>query len=328
MLTLGIETSCDETSVALLKGTSILADRIYTQTMHEGFGGVVPEIASRAHIRKIDALCDAVVAESRIDISEIDLIAVTDGPGLAGALLVGISFALGLHCARGIPITGVHHLDGHISAIALEYPALRPPFLALVVSGGHTALYTVLEWGVYALLGQTIDDAAGEAFDKVGKMLGFSYPAGRAIEECARHYGGGDLIAFPRARLAGHELDFSFSGLKTAVKYFLADKTAEFLETNKARICASFQLAVVEALTRNVAAALRASGLLCVAVVGGVACNGALRAQLRAELGETSVFFPSPKLCTDNAAMIAMAGQGMALGGRLRFPSCQPSRPL
>jgi N6-L-threonylcarbamoyladenine synthase len=236
MITLGIETSCDETSVALLREGALLASRIYTQELHAAFGGVVPEIASRAHIQKIGLLCDAVLKESGCGPADIDLIAVTDGPGLAGALLVGISFALGLHCARRIPITGVHHLDGHISAIALEHPQLACPFLALVVSGGHTALYRVKEQGVYECLGQTIDDAAGEAFDKVGKMLGFAYPAGRAIEECAARYSGNDLVIFPRARIDRNELDFSFSGLKTALKYFLAGNTSDFIAQNKARI--------------------------------------------------------------------------------------------
>lgn len=328
MITLGIETSCDETSVALLRGTTILANRIYTQELHAGFGGVVPEIASRAHIRKIDVLCDAVMAQGNLTLCDIDLLAVTDGPGLAGALLVGISFALGLHCAHKIPITGVHHLDGHISAIALEHPSCTCPFLALVVSGGHTALYRVEEPGVYTVLGATIDDAAGEAFDKVGKMLGFAYPAGRAIEICARQYTDSPSITFPRARVDGRELSFSFSGLKTALKYFLAGKTAEYIEQNKPLICASFQQALIGALVHNVVAALRTSALKRVAVVGGVACNQALRTALQDAVGEAAVFFPAPQLCTDNAAMIAIAGAQMARMGRTRFPSCQPSKSL
>ncbi len=327
MLTLGIETSCDETSAAILDDAGVIANRIYTQEIHARFGGVVPEMASRAHIQKLDPLCRALLAEYRIDVRDLELLAVTDCPGLAGALLVGISYALGMHCGLGIPITGVNHLEGHIASALLEHPDLSFPFLALVVSGGHTALYQVNDFGSYRLFGRTIDDAAGEAFDKVGKLLGFPYPAGRAIEQEAARYAGDRPIPFPVARVNASALDFSFSGLKTAVKYYCVKQNAEFIERNKPLICYSFQRALIESLVQNAAKAAKQSGLRRIALVGGVACNGALRAALREAFGE-NVFFPSPRLCTDNAAMIAKAGYENVKRGGARTPSMRPSASL
>jgi N6-L-threonylcarbamoyladenine synthase len=328
MLTLGIETSCDETSAALVHDHSgIIANSIYTQDIHARYGGVVPEMASRAHIQKVDRLCEAVLHEAGLRPRDLDLLAVTDRPGLAGALLVGVSFALGMHCGQAIPITGVNHLEGHIASVLLEHPDLAFPFLALVVSGGHTALYQVTDFGSYRLFGQTIDDAAGEAFDKVGKMLGFAYPAGRAIEQEAARYAGDDVISFPIARVQASEFHFSFSGLKTAVKYYVQKHGMEFAQRNRPMICYSFQKALVDSLVRKTCAAARASGLRAVALVGGVACNGALRTALRDEFGD-ALYFPSPGLCTDNAAMIARAGYENVKRGVSRFPSMRPSAPL
>jgi N6-L-threonylcarbamoyladenine synthase len=327
MKTLGIETSCDETSIAVLDDGSILVNEIYSQQAHTAFGGVVPEIASRAHMEKIDALCQSAFKKNGLGPRDIDLIAVTDCPGLAGALLVGISFALGLHCAYGIPVAGINHLEGHISSIFLEHPGIAPPFLALVVSGGHTSIYKVDNFGGYSCLGRTIDDAAGEAFDKVGKLMGFAYPAGRAIEEEAARAPTAPLISFPVAKPASSRLDFSFSGLKTAVKYHLRDKDRHYIEENRPLICASFQKAVVDALVGNVGEASRQTGIETIAVVGGVACNTYLRARMRAAFGE-SVFFPSPTLCTDNAAMIARAGYDRARRSAVRFPRMAPSAQL
>jgi N6-L-threonylcarbamoyladenine synthase len=328
MLTLGIETSCDETSIALLDGQDVLANEIYSQEIHAAFGGVVPEMASRAHVAKVDALCSAVFTQTGITPQRLDLVAVTDGPGLAGALLVGISFALGIHCGHGTPITGVNHLEGHIASIFLGNPDLAFPFLCLVVSGGHTTLYRVDDFGRYTCLGKTIDDAAGEAFDKVGKMLGFKYPAGRAIEaEASRAPAEASCISFPTARVSSSPLDFSFSGLKTAVKYFLRDEGPDFIRDNRPLICKSLQTSIVSALVANASAAARQFGLETIAVVGGVACNGYLRERIR-EAFNGRAFFPPPVLCTDNAAMIARAGFERARRHMLRFPRLAPSAGL
>ena len=327
MLVLGLETSCDETSVAVINNGKIIANKIYTQEVHSQYGGVVPEIASRAHIRKIDRLCAAVLTEYNFTCRDLDLCAVTDSPGLAGALLVGISFALGLHCSTKIPLIGVNHLEGHIASVMLEHPQLSFPFLALVVSGGHTAIYQVEDFGMYRCLGKTIDDAAGEAFDKIGKLLGLPYPAGRDIENLALLHTTKETIDFPVARLSTKGFDFSFSGLKTAVKYFLADHDSQFIEQNKPLICFSFQRAAVDSLVKNICAASEQTGIRRIALVGGVACNRSLRRTLKSIFGDT-VFFPSPSLCTDNAAMIAKAGYENFSRGTQRFPVMSPSGSL
>jgi N6-L-threonylcarbamoyladenine synthase len=328
MITLGIETSCDETSVAILDNEKIISNVIYSQIEHSMYGGVVPEIASRAHLEKIDRLTSAAFSETKLTIPDIDLIAVTDSPGLAGALLVGLSFGLGLNKSWGIPITGVNHLEGHIFSAMLEHPDLQFPFLALVVSGGHTALYKALDIGCYECLGQTVDDAAGEAYDKVGKMLGFAYPAGRAIEEETQNAAEEKSnLSFPVARLPLNSLDFSFSGLKTAVKYYLADKSAQFITENKPQICKAFQNAVISSLVNNTKSASMNTGLKRVAVVGGVACNKQLRRTMAKAFGD-EVFFPHPKLCTDNAAMIALCGYKHFLKNDIRFPKMNPSKGI
>jgi N6-L-threonylcarbamoyladenine synthase len=285
-------------------------------------------MASRAHIEKIDALCASVFHKTGITPDCTDLIAVTDGPGLAGALLVGISFALGLHCGYCIPVTGVNHLEGHISSIFLEHPDISRPFLCLIVSGGHTSIYRIEDFGRYNCLGQTIDDAAGEAFDKVGKMLGFKYPAGRSIEtEALLSPPSSPCIPFPAARVSSSPLDFSFSGLKTAVKYFLRDQGPDYVDKNRPLICKSLQTSIVGALTANVKIASQLTGIATVAVVGGVACNGYLRKTIAAAFNGNA-FFPSTVLCTDNAAMIARAGFEKAKKKMLRFPHLNPSAGL
>ena len=325
MITLGIETSCDETAAALLEDGRILVSSVYSQIEHSRFGGVVPELASRAHLEKVDRLAAAVMKDASLTLSGIGLVAVTDSPGLAGALLVGVSFALGLHVRTGVPITGINHLEGHICAIFLSHPAIELPFLALVVSGGHTAVYRVDNVGKYALLGQTVDDAAGEAFDKVGKMLGFGYPAGKAIEAEALLAGAGtgNGPVFPVARLTGPSLDFSFSGLKTSVKYFIAEKGADWARTNRPIICRAFQEAVVDSLVNNCAAAADQTGIKRIALVGGVACNNRLREAMVQRLG-AAVYFPPPELCVDNGAMIACAGAKRFALNLLRPPHMDP----
>jgi len=328
MRVLGIETSCDETSIAIIEDGKILANTTYSQLEHSQYGGVVPEIASRAHLEKIDRLASTVFQESGLNPQQMDLIAVTDSPGLAGALLVGISFALGLHTRYGIPITGINHLEGHIFSVLLENPGLQFPFLALVVSGGHTAIYRVDEIGTYQCLGQTVDDAAGEAFDKVGKMLGFCYPAGKFIEkEASMFTGKNNLINFPIARIWANPLDFSFSGLKTAVKNFLSSQNSDFVRDNRPAICDSFQKAVIQSLLSRLLAASKKSNIRRIALVGGVACNSRLREELKKSFSD-ELFFPSTLLCTDNAAMIALAAQKRAEKGITRFPQMNPSASL
>lgn len=328
MITLGIESSCDETSIALLEDGRIVKNKIFSQQEHSQYGGVVPEIASRAHLDKIDRLTSSVLNETGMKIKDIDLIAVTDSPGLAGALLVGISFALGIHTATGIPVTGINHLEGHICSVFLEHPQLQYPFLALVVSGGHTAIYKVVEVGTYECLGETVDDASGEAFDKIGKLIGFPYPAGRAIEQTAATAVMPNPITFPVAQVSKIPgLNFSFSGLKTAVKYFISSKDELFIQENRPQICAAFQNAVIDSLVNNLWKASSQTGIRDVALVGGVACNGALRSALKMRF-DNRVYFPVPSLCTDNAAMIALAGYFRQQKGMTRFPRLDPSSAL
>jgi N6-L-threonylcarbamoyladenine synthase len=341
MLTMGIESSCDETSVAILRDGAVLSSLTHSQTEHAAYGGVVPEVASRAHLERIDGLARAALEQGGVGLREIDLIAVTDSPGLAGALLVGVSFALGLHAARGIPVTGVNHLEGHLCSLFIDETGAPPnagaavpmPLIALLASGGHTAIYKYASpGGACELLGSTVDDAAGEAFDKVGKLLGFPYPAGRAIEsEAAKAADDGrGGIAFPVARF--HSPDkrrcFSFSGLKTAVKNFISKSGEDYIKDNRPAICAAFQRAVVDSLAGNLEAAAREHGLGTVALAGGVACNGALREELRRRFGQSNVICPPPRLCTDNGAMVAMAGFLMRKNNRLRFPDMDPGRGI
>jgi N6-L-threonylcarbamoyladenine synthase len=326
---LGIESSCDETSVALLNNEATLVNLIYSQVEHHKFGGVVPEVASRAHLEKIDHLTNAALEQAGLSIKNIDLIAVTDSPGLAGALLVGVSFALGLHSSCNIPITGIHHLEGHIYSAILEHDDIRFPFLALIVSGGHTALYRVDALDSYHVLGETVDDAAGEAFDKVGKLLGFSYPAGRAIEEEAARFTGdtANTPAFPIARCSKGDLYFSFSGLKTSVKNFIAQQRPETILEKRPAICNAFQQAVASSLVNNAVKAAELTGISRIVLVGGVACNGFLRETLRKKF-PGNVYIPRPGLCTDNAGMIARAGYQRFILHKTRVPKMNPSCPL
>jgi N6-L-threonylcarbamoyladenine synthase len=329
MITLGIESSCDETSIALLDNEKILFNTIYSQMDHSRFGGVVPELASRAHLEKIDRLTNSCFNKTGLSPKDIDLIAVTDGPGLAGALLVGISFALGLHSVCGCAITGVNHLEGHICSALLEHSDIAPPFLALVVSGGHTALYRVDSLDKFTCLGETVDDAAGEAFDKVGKMIGFPYPAGRLIEEEAARYSGKpeDLPSFTIAKCSQGELHFSFSGLKTAVKYQLQGKSHEEVLAMRPALCNAFQRTVAATLAGNAKKAAERTGISTLVFVGGVACNGYLRDTIATRF-PGRVITPGIKLCTDNAAMIALAGHLRHTRGNLKAPSMSPSRGL
>ncbi len=299
--TLGIETSCDETSVAVLKDErEILSNIVYSQAhLHEKYGGVVPEVASRNHIKKLPFVVKEALDQARISFRDISVVGATYGPGLVGPLLVGLSYAKAVAFALEKSFVGVNHLEGHIFAHYLENPDAPPPFLALIVSGGHTLLVHVRAYGDYSVLGETRDDAAGEAFDKVGKLLGLGYPAGAALDKLAQT-GNPKAIALPRPMLDSSSLEFSFAGLKTAIVYYLRDHP----HADRADIAASFQEALVDVLTEKTLQAARQLKVKTIVVVGGVAANSRLRERLLFQRGY-QVFFPRLELCTDNAAMIA-----------------------
>ncbi len=313
---LGLETSCDETSAAVLRvekeRPSLAGLVILSQDVHRVFGGVVPELASRAHVRAIGSVVDRALADAGIDLGQLDAVVVTAGPGLVGALLVGVMYGKTLAFSLDRPFLGVNHLEGHLFAPVLEDPDLTPPFIGLLVSGGHTMLLDVPEWGRYRLLGQTLDDAAGEAFDKVANLLGLGYPGGAAIERLARE-GRPERFRFPRPMLSELDRDgpqryaFSFSGLKTAV--LRAVRSSENLVGDRADIARGFQNAVLDVLTAKTAHAVEATGYSAAMIGGGVACNRALVQRLTQRLeGSARVSVASPRLNTDNAAMIAAAG--------------------
>jgi N6-L-threonylcarbamoyladenine synthase len=331
---LGIDTSCDDTSAAIVAdGMRVLANVINSQVkLHYPYGGVVPELASREHIRNIVPVVDAALSQASIEMKDIDAIAVTVGPGLAGALLVGLYYAKALSAANGIPLIAVNHLEGHILSILLEDDHPEFPFVALTVSGGHTSLYHVKALGDYTLMGQTLDDAAGEAFDKIAKVLGLGYPGGAIIEKTAQS-GQKDSIKFPRAYLSSGSFDFSFSGLKTSVSQFISKWNQDENMRKKitiADIAASFQEAVFDVLVDKLVDARKHTGVKRMVIAGGVACNNHLRQRLtqRAEKG-IKVFYPRPSYCTDNGAMIALVGYymfinneyaDMSIDARSRYP--------
>ena len=337
MRVLGIETSCDETGVAVFDtDRGLVADALHSQiSLHQAFGGVVPELASRDHIERVLPLTRDVLARAGLDAKDVDVIAYTRGPGLAGALLVGAAVANALAFALGKPVIGIHHLEGHLLSPLLGDPAPAFPFVALLVSGGHTQLFDVEGVGRYALLGDTLDDAAGEAFDKTAKLLGLSYPGGPALAALAEQ-GNADAIAFPRPMIDSGDLDFSFSGLKTAVALRVRAEAgggdaADLPSARKADIAAAFQAAVVDVL---VAKSLRALGIAnrrSIVVAGGVGANRWLRARLAGALAarDAEVFFPEPRFCTDNGAMIAMAGALRLADARLDYAfGVEPRWPL
>jgi N6-L-threonylcarbamoyladenine synthase len=310
MLVLGIESSCDETAAAIVEdGRRVRADAVWSQvSVHREWGGVVPEIASRAHVINLVPVLEEAFQQAGIGLDQIDGIAVTRGPGLVGALLVGVQAAKAIAWARGLPLVGVNHLEGHLAAAFLDVDEPpRFPHLALLVSGGHSEIIVVHDFGKYELLGSTRDDASGEAFDKVGKMLGLGYPAGPVIDKLAET-GNPEAVQFPRA-MRGRGLDFSFSGMKTAMAQHLA-KTGIPEGQALADVCASFQAAVVDQLVSKTMQALDERGFKQLVLAGGVACNKGLRAaaQREAQARGVQVFIPSPKRCTDNATMIACAG--------------------
>ena len=308
---LAIESSCDETAAAVIKnGRYVCSNVIFSQIeLHKLYGGVVPEIASRKHIEKINQVIREALEEASMTLQDMDAIAVTYGPGLVGALLVGVAEAKAIAYAANKPLVGVHHIEGHIAANYIEHLDLEPPFMCLVVSGGHTHLVKVADYDKFEILGKTRDDAAGEAFDTVARAIGLGYPGGPKIDALAKE-GNREAIAFPRAKVDGNEYDFSFSGLKSSVLNYLNQCEMKQIEVNRADVAASFQYAVIDVLTTHAIHAVKESGMDKLAIAGGVASNSSLRKNLQEACEKEGIQFyhPSPIYCTDNAAMIGVAG--------------------
>lgn len=309
MIVLGIETSCDETSVGIVSEGEVLSNIIASQQVHSAYGGVVPEVASREHERLLAYITDAALESAGKTLERVDGIAVTAGPGLMGSLLVGVSFGKGLALRNQLPLLPVNHIEAHLLANFIGNPALEYPFLCLLVSGGHTQIIRVEQYGEYAILGTTVDDAAGEAFDKVARLLDLGYPGGPYIDKYARE-GDSQTFDFPRGMLDSGDLNFSFSGLKTAVLYAIKPLAPEERHSLRADFCASFQQAVVETLEAKLQMAIQQTGIRQVTIAGGVAANSQLRQRMHA-LGDdlaVEIFYPDFEYCTDNGAMIAFAG--------------------
>lgn len=308
---LGIESSCDETAAAVIKnGREVCSNIIFSQIeLHKLYGGVVPEIASRKHIEKINQVIKEALSKASMELEDVDAIAVTYGPGLVGALLVGVAEAKAIAYAANKPLVGVHHIEGHIAANYIENPDLEPPFMCLVVSGGHTHLVKVLDYDKFEIIGKTRDDAAGEAFDKVARAIGLGYPGGPKIDKLARE-GDKEAIVFPRAKVEDNAFDFSFSGLKSSVLNYLNQCEMKQIEVNPADVAASFQYAVIDVLTSHAISAVKEMGMDKLAIAGGVASNSSLRESLQQNCDKEGIRFyhPSPIFCTDNAAMIGVAG--------------------
>ncbi len=309
MIVLGIETSCDETAAAVYSSNGLLSNVIASQTIHHQYGGVVPELASREHLRLILPIIKQSLSDARIEFSQLNGIAVTYGPGLVGSLLVGLNTAKALAYALQVPWVGINHIEGHVFSVYVNHPDIEFPFIALVVSGGHTLLVLVKGIDHYEVMGQTLDDAAGEAFDKVAKMLELGYPGGPIIDKLAAE-GDENYIRFPRSLMKTHDYNFSFSGLKTAVLYFLKQLPAEERTAHIADIVASFQAALIEVLVEKTIAGAHDKNVRHVCLVGGVARNRRLRTafQQRAAADGLQIYVPEPILCTDNAAMVAWLG--------------------
>lgn len=307
---LAIESSCDETAAAVVRnGRDVLSNVISSQiAIHTLYGGVVPEIASRKHMEKINQVIEQALSDADMKLNDVDAIGVTYGPGLVGALLVGVSAAKAISFASGKPLVGVHHIEGHISANYIENKELEPPFVCLVVSGGHTHIVIVNDYGKYEVIGRTRDDAAGEAFDKVARAIGLGYPGGPKVDKIAKE-GNPHTIEFPRAVIDDAPYDFSFSGLKSAVLNYINSCKMKDIPVNTADVAASFQQAVTDMLVSRAIKAVKANGMDKLAIAGGVASNSAIRAALIEQCDKNNIrfFSPSPGLCTDNAAMIGAA---------------------
>lgn len=310
VLILAIESSCDETAAAVVKnGREVLSNVISSQIeLHKLYGGVVPEIASRKHIEKINQVIEEALEDAKVTLDDIDAIGVTYGPGLVGALLVGVAEAKAIAYAKNLPLIGVHHIEGHISANFIENKELEPPFMCLVVSGGHTHLVSVKDYGTYEIIGKTRDDAAGEAFDKVARAIGLGYPGGPKIDQLSKE-GNPNAIVFPKAHMEDSPYDFSFSGVKSSVLNYINGCQMKGETFQKADVAASFQKAVTEVLVENAMKATEAYQMNKLAIAGGVASNSALRSAMKeaCEAKQIAFYYPSPILCTDNAAMIGTA---------------------
>ena len=307
MIVLGIETSCDETAVSICKDGEVLSNIISSQTVHSEFGGVVPEIASREHERLLNNITIKAIKDASIKIDNIEGIAVTNGPGLAGSLLTGVSFAKGLALGLRVKIISINHLEAHIMANLLDKSNINFPFLCLLVSGGHTQVWSINKLDDYVLLGETRDDAAGEAFDKGSRIMGLGYPGGPEIEECAID-GNPKLINFPRSLIKSYKIEFSFSGVKTSLLYFM-DSFNESQKYSIADVAASYQQAIIDCLINKIELAIVQTGINIVTIAGGVAKNSVLRNQIKKTFPKNKIIFPDMNYCTDNAAMISFLGE-------------------
>lgn len=309
-LILAIESSCDETAAAVVKnGRTILSNVISSQIeLHKLYGGVVPEIASRKHMEKINQVIRQALADAQVGLEDLDAIGVTYGPGLVGALLVGVAEAKAIAYGKGLPLVGVHHIEGHVCANYIEHPDLEPPFLCLIVSGGHTHLVIVKDYGEFQILGRTRDDAAGEAFDKVARAIGLGYPGGPKIDRLSKE-GNPLAIEFPKGKIADNPYDFSFSGVKSAVLNYLNSARMKGEDICEADLAASFQKSVVDVLVEHTILAAKDFHMDKIAIAGGVAANGALRESMKrmCEKEKIGFYYPSPVFCTDNGAMIGVA---------------------
>lgn len=309
MIVLGIETSCDETSAAIVQDGSLLCNIVYTQEIHAEYGGVVPEVASREHDIHINTVVNAAMKKSQINFSDLDAVAVTYGPGLMGTLMVGLNYAKGLSIGLDIPFIGVNHMEGHLFANLIDNPNFTYPFLCLLVSGGHTQIWQVNEFGDYQRISNTRDDAAGEAFDKGARILGLGYPGGPQIEKNAKN---GDPKKFPFTipKIKNAELDFSFSGLKTAILYTCKRMEDSEIKMELPHLCASYQEVIIDTLIDKVKKSIAATGIMSIAIAGGVAANSRFREKMNIMAKDNGIktFFPKMEYCTDNAAMIAIAG--------------------
>ena len=320
MIVLGIETSCDETAVSICRDGQILSNVIGSQLIHTQFGGVVPEVASREHERLLNRLTIEAIEKAKVRIKEIEGIAVTNGPGLAGALLTGVSFAKGLALGLGIKIISINHLEAHMIANLLDSNDIEFPFLCLLVSGGHTQLWLIKKLEDYQLLGETRDDAAGEAFDKGARILGLNYPGGPEIEKCAKN-GNYNKLNFPRAFIKSNKIEFSFSGLKTSLLYYM-DSYDESNDCSLNDIAASYQKAIIDCLVAKMKLAISLTGVDTISIAGGVAKNKLLRKSIDNNLKGSKIIFPDLKYCTDNAAMISYLGEKkfkMGMSSNFRF---------